>query len=129
MEVFNFESGEDDGRKEELHQIDCTSYINLHYPELNYFHVANESGTRAAIQFIIKRERMGVKKGVHDMHILTPTKIGEYPFATVELKRPAKKSRVSPEQKQFGEKVLRDGGLSVVCYGHMAFRRFLNKYY
>lgn len=129
MEVFNFQPGEDDGRKEELHQIDCTSFIGAHYPDLNYFHVANETGTKAKIQFVMKRRAMGVKAGVHDMHILTPTRVGGFSFCTVELKRPDRKARVSPEQAEFGRKVDSDGGLSVICWGHMAFRRFLEKYY
>ena len=129
MEVFNYLPGEDDGRKEELHQIDCASYIKNHRPDILMFHVANETGTKAAVQFVRKREAMGVMAGVADMIILRPTTTGGYPYSTVELKRPAKTARVNPNQKEFAANVDANGGLSVLCYGHLAFRRFLDKYY
>lgn len=129
IELFRHLPDEEDGRKEELHQIDCASYVEAHYPHLNFFHVANETGTKAKIQFVVKRQRMGVKKGVADMQIMTPTASGEFPFSSVELKRPDRGSRPSPDQKEYLSKVYRDGGLAVVCWGHMAFRRFLEKYY
>ncbi len=129
MELFPYEPGEDDGRKEELHQIDVASYIAEFYPHLNFFHVPNESGVKSSAGFIEKRRRMGVKKGVSDNQILTRTRCGTYPFTVMELKAPAKRKKTSEDQDDFGAKVERDGGLFVVCWGYKAAKRFLQKYY
>lgn len=117
-----------DLRKEELHQIDCTSFVSVWYPDLVYFHVANETGSKGAVQFVMKRRSMGVKKGVADIIILSPTITG-YPHSVVELKKPFKPSTLSRDQKEFLINASRSGGLSAVCYGHMAFREFLLEHY
>lgn len=129
MEIYRHLPEEEDGRKEWLHQQDCFSWVSTHYPHLLFFHVPNESGVKSSAGFIEKRRRAGVLKGVSDNEIMTPTSNGGYAFTSFELKRPDKKSRVSAEQFQFGEKVEKNGGLFVVCYGQMAFRRFLADYY
>ena len=129
MEIFKHLPEEEDGRKEWLHQQDCFSWVSTHYPHLLFFHVPNESGVRSSAGFIEKRRRSGVIKGVSDNQILTPTAIGGYAFSVCELKRPDKKAKPKPEQVAFGERVEANGGLFVVCYGNLAFRRFINKYY
>jgi len=129
MEIYRHLPDEEDGRKEWLHQQDCFSWVSTHYPHLLFFHVPNESGVKSSAGFIEKRRRAGVLKGVSDNPIMTPTSNGGYAFTSCELKRPDKKSRISAEQFQFGEKVEKNGGLFVVCYGQMAFRRFLADYY
>lgn len=129
MELFKHLSEEEDGRKEWLHQQDCFSYVSLHYPHLVFAHISNETGVASSAKFIDRRTRAGVVKGASDNMILTPTKIGDYPFSMCELKRPMKSAKPKPEQLEFGEKVEINGGLFVICWGSMAFRRFLQKYY
>lgn len=129
MELFKHLSEEEDGRKEWLHQQDCFSYVSLHYPHLLFFHVPNEVGLRVSAGVIEKRRRAGVRKGVSDNPILTPTKCGTYPFTCVEIKAPDKSKKASKDQIQFGVDVELNGGLFVICWGAMAFRRFLQKYY
>jgi len=128
MEKFPHLPEEEDGRLEWLHQADCFSWVSEHHPWLVFAHVSNESGTKSSAGFIEKRRRMGVVKGVSDNMILTPTNAG-HPFSMVELKRPMKKSKPSPEQLAFGERLEANGGLFVVVWGHLAFRRFIQKYY
>lgn len=129
MEIFKHLPEEEDGRKEWLHQQDCFSWVSTHYPHLLFFHVPNEIGLKSSPGVTEKRRRSGVIKGVSDNPILTPTVTGGYAFSVCELKRPAKSAKVSPEQIAFGERVEANGGLFVVCYGNLAFRRFINKYY
>lgn len=129
MELFKHLPEEEDGRKEWLHQQDCFSYVSLHYPHLLFFHVPNETGVRSSPGMIEKRRRAGVRKGVSDNPILTPTKCGSYAFTCVEIKAPDKSKKASRDQIQFGADVELNGGLFVICWGHLAFRRFLQKYY
>ncbi len=129
MVIYRHLPEEEDGRLEWLHQQDCFSYVSLHYPHLLFFHVPNETGTKAKVQYVEKRRRSGVLKGVSDNIILTPTFTGGYPFSVVELKRPAKSARISDDQKKFGARAEDVKGLFVVCYGVMAFRRFLADFY
>lgn len=129
MEMFKHLLGEEDGRKEWLHQQDCFSYVSLHYPHLLFFHVPNETGVRSSPGLIEKRRRAGVRKGVSDNPILTPTRCGTYAFTCFELKAPEKSKKASKDQIQFGVDVELNGGLFVICWGAMAFRRFLQKYY
>lgn len=129
MEMFKHLPEEEDGRKEWLHQQDCFSYVSLHYPHLLFFHVPNETGVRSSPGLIEKRRRAGVRKGVSDNPILTPTKCGTYAFTAFELKAPDKSKKASNDQIQFGVDVELNGGLFVICWGHVAFRRFLKKYY
>lgn len=129
MELFKHRPEEEDGRKEELHQMDCASWVTEHYPHLVFAHIPNESGVRSSAGFIEKRRRMGVLKGVSDNMILTPTVTGGYPFSVAELKRPMKNAKPSPEQITFGERIEMNGGLFVICWGMMSFRRFIHKFY
>lgn len=129
MEIFKHLPEEEDGRKEWLHQQDCFSWVITHYPHLVFAHISNETGVPSSAKLIDRRSRAGVVKGASDNMILSPTTYGVYPFSMCELKRPDKKAKVSPEQVAFGERVESNGGLFVVCYGHLAFRRFINKYY
>lgn len=129
MELFKHLPEEEDGRKEWLHQQDCFSYVSLHYPHLLFFHVPNETGVRSSPGMIEKRRRAGVRKGVSDNPILTPTKCGTYSFTCFELKAPEKSKKASKDQIKFGFEVELSGGLFVICWGHLAFRRFLQKYY
>lgn len=129
MELFKHLPEEEDGRKEWLHQQDCFSYVSLHYPHLLFFHVPNETGVRSSPGLIEKRRRAGVRKGVSDNPILTPTKCGTYPYTTFELKPPDRTKKPSKDQIIFGEQVDINGGLFVICWGNLAFRRFLQKYY
>lgn len=129
MEIFKHLPEEEDGRKEWLHQQDCFSWVSTHYPHLLFFHVPNETGVKSSPGSIEKRRRAGVRKGVSDNPILSPTTYGGFPFTTFELKAPDKSKKPSKDQIAFGERVEANGGLFVVCYGHLAFRRFINKYY
>lgn len=129
MELFPHLPEEEDGRFEWLHQQDCYAWVSLHYPHLIFAHISNETGVKSSAGLIEKRRRSGVVKGVSDNMILTPTRIGDYPFAMCEMKRPLKKAKPSPEQIAFGEKVELNGGLFVICWGLKAFKRFITKYY
>lgn len=129
MEIYRHLPEEEDGRKEWLHQQDCFSWVSVHYPHLVFAHISNETGVPSSAKLIDRRTRAGVVKGASDNMILTPTVTGGYPFSMCELKRPDKKAKPKPEQLAFGERVEANGGLFVVCYGQMAFRRFLADYY
>ena len=129
MIIYKHLPEEEDGRLEWLHQQDCFSYVSLHYPHLLFFHVPNETGKKTSAKAVSKRTRAGVVKGVSDNIILSPTSKGDHPFSAIELKRPSKSARLKPEQKSFGSRIDDGSGLFVVCYGVMAFRRFLADFY
>jgi len=98
---------------EATEQKALAAWINYKFPDVNWFHVANE-GKRLGAGKELKE--MGMKKGVSDVVILTS---GEcYKFGVIELKRKDRtKSRLQHEQSEFMTKVIRDGGFAAVAYG------------
>lgn len=115
--------------KEDDDGISFYAWVIYHFPEVNIFHVANESGVSTSAGHIEKRRRKGVTQGVSDYIILTP---GIKSFAVIELKRKDKtKSKVSKDQIEFLDRVVSDGGYAAVAYGleeaKKAFLQYYNK--
>ncbi|KAF2282434.1 hypothetical protein GH714_044119 [Hevea brasiliensis] len=71
--------------KEEIDQMAYGLWMEHRFPEVNFFHVPNETSTKSGVQLIIKRQKMGVKSGVHD-NIILHRGIA-WPYGTIELKR------------------------------------------
>lgn len=102
--------------KEEIDQMAYGLWMGYRFPDVNFFHVPNETGTKSGVQFVLKRQKMGVKNGVHDNLILTPGI--SWPYGVLELKRRDRtKSKVSQNQWDFGDKAVRDGGFAAIAYG------------
>lgn len=68
-----------------------------------------------------KNKAMGVSKGVPDYLILLPERV-----VFVELKR-CHGGRVSPEQLEWGEALVRSGAFFSVCYGALEAIAFVTK--
>ncbi len=102
--------------KEEIDQMAYGLWMEYRFPEVNFFHVPNETSTKSGVQLIIKRQKMGVKSGVHD-NIILHRGIA-WPYGSLELKRRDKtKCKVSTNQWKFGEYVVKDGGFAGIAYG------------
>ena len=113
--------------KEDDDGISFYAWVTYHYPEVNIFHVANESGVSSSAGHIEKRRRKGVTQGVSDYIILTP---GIKPSAVIELKRRDRtKSKVSKDQIDFLERVASDGGYAAIAYGLDEAKKAFLQYY
>jgi len=115
--IYIFDSGyRGPCQKEETDQMAYGLWMAHRFPDVNFFHVPNETGTKSGVQFVLKRKKMGVKSGVFDNVILTPGL--EWPYGAIELKKQKKTgTKVSDNQWSFGGKVVRDGGFAAIAYG------------
>ena len=102
-------------------------WVALHHPKVNIFHVANESGFSSSAGHIEKRRRKGVRQGVSDYIILTPSR--GYGFAVIESKRRDRtKSKWQEGQREFLNQCSSDGGFAAVCYGLEEMKKAFNFY-
>ena len=106
---------------EEDEQIAFVQWCNLN--NLTVHHSGNEIGgsTSAIKARAIKMKRMGTSKGFPDLIVLIPqygvdNEIDCYQMVIIEMKR-KKCGSVSPEQKEWLEKLELAGIPSRVCYG------------
>lgn len=115
--IWVFDSGyRGDCPKEETDQISYGLWMQHRFPDVLWFHVPNETGTRSGPQFVEKRRRMGVRSGVSDNVILT--RGINHKCGLIELKRRDKtKSKVSKSQNQVLEEAIAEGHFGAVAYG------------
>lgn len=115
--IWVFDSGyRGDCPKEETDQISYGLWMQYRFPDVLWFHVPNETGTRSGPQFIEKRRRMGVRSGVSDNVILTHGI--NHKCALIELKRCDKtKSKVSKSQTDVLEEAIAEGHFGAISYG------------
>lgn len=115
--IWVFESGyRGDCPKEETDQIGYGLWMQHRFPDVLWFHVPNETGTRSGPQFVEKRRRMGVRSGVSDNVILTHGI--NHKCGLIELKRRDKaKSKVSKSQTDVLEEAIADGHFGAIAYG------------
>lgn len=115
--IWVFDSGyRGDCPKEETDQISYGLWMQHSFPDVLWFHVPNETGTRSGPQFIEKRRRMGVRSGVSDNVILT--RGINHKCGLIELKRRDKtKSKVSKSQNQVLEETIAEGHFGAIAYG------------
>lgn len=115
--VWVFDSGyRGDCPKEETDQISYGLWMQHSFPDVLWFHVPNETGTRSGPQFVEKRRRMGVRRGVSDNVILTHGI--NHKCGLIELKRRDKtKSTVSKSQNQVLEAAVAEGHFGAIAYG------------
>jgi hypothetical protein len=108
-------------RNEDLEQIDFVQWVKCHYPDLAKFMVAPINEIKAPIHYQDKLNKMGRRKGAHDVLFLTA------PMFTIEFKK-ASGGAVSKQQTEFGEVIESQGGTATVCYGceqaKIAFKEF-----
>ncbi len=108
-------------RDENLEQIDFVQWVKCHHPALAQFMVAPINEIKAPIHYQCKLNKMGRRKGAHDVLFLTS------PIFTIEFKKESG-GTVSEDQKEFGAAVESQGGTAVVCYGceqaKIAFKEF-----
>lgn len=101
---------------EETDQMEYGLWMQYRFPDALWFHVPNETGTKSGIQFVLKRQKMGVRKGVSDNVILTHGV--NHKCAMIELKRRDKaKSKVSKEQMAILEMAVSEGHFAAIAYG------------
>lgn len=85
-----------------------------YHPILSKFLYAIANGGSRHILEAINLKEMGVKAGVSDLHL--PYPVPPYPGAWVEMKQPdKKKSRLTPEQKEWLELMRSVGFATAVC--------------
>lgn len=115
--IWVFDSGyRGDCPKEETDQISYGLWMQHRFPDVLWFHVPNETGTRSGPQFVEKRRRMGVRSGVSDNVILT--RGINHKCALIELKRRDKtKSKVSKSQTDVLEEAILEGHFGAIAYG------------
>jgi hypothetical protein len=115
--IWVFDSGyRGECPKEETEQMMYGCWMDYQFPNAIWFHVPNETGTKSGPQFVLKRQKMGVKRGVSDVIILSNGVA--HCGAVMELKRADRtKSKVSKEQATFLEKVADEGKFAAIAYG------------
>lgn len=115
--IWVFDSGyRGDCPKEETDQMAYGMWMQHRFPDVLWFHVPNETGTRSGPQFIEKRRRMGVRSGVSDNVILTHGI--NHKCGLIELKRLDKtKSKVSNSQTDVLEEAITEGHFGAIAYG------------
>lgn len=115
--IWVFDSGyRGDCSKEETDQIGYGLWMQHRFPDVLWFHVPNETGTRSGPQFVEKRRRMGVRSGVSDNVILTHGI--NHKCGLIELKRRDKtKSKVSKSQTDVLEEAIAEGHFGAIAYG------------
>lgn len=115
--IWVFDSGyRGDCPKEETDQISYGLWMQHRFPDVLWFHVPNETGTRSGPQFVEKRRRMGVRSGVSDNVILTHGI--NHKCALIELKRRDKtKSKVSKSQTDVLEEAIVECHFGAIAYG------------
>ena len=110
-------------RNESLEQIDFVQWVKCHYPDLAKFMVAPINEIKAPIHYQDKLNKMGRRKGAHDVLFLTSQ------IFTIEFKKESG-GTVSQDQKEFGAAVESQGGTATACYGceqaKVAFKEFYN---
>lgn len=115
--IWVFDSGyRGECPKEETDQMAYGLWMQYRFPEVLWFHVPNETGTKSGPQFVEKRRKMGVRSGVSDNVILT--KGASHPCGLIEGKRQDRtKSKVSPAQIQLLEEAIAEGHFGAIAYG------------
>jgi len=109
-------------RQERAEQIDAISWLVVHYPAefALIFHAPNESAGNAFHHSI--RAKEGVKAGVFDIIHLGGT--DQWRAGCFEMKRLDRtKSKVSAEQKAWGEAADSRGCFVAICYGFEEFKK------
>ena len=109
-------------KAEDSIQIAVADYLRLQYPNLLWFHVANERQTSP--RHGAKLKRMGVRAGVADIMILKATK--QAVGLCIELK--AGKNKQTPSQVEFRDAVIQEGWAYYVCYDFDSARKVIDKY-
>lgn len=113
-------------RSEETEQIILIDWCNLNrfkYPELELvYHVPN--GGKRNKSEAIRLKRAGVKKGVPDLCL--PVARGNYHGLYIEMKYA--NGKTSKEQKEWIEKLNKQGYKAVVCNGFEEAREAIEKY-
>lgn len=113
-------------RSESTEQMTLIDWCNINtcaYPELELiYHIPNE-GKRSDYQGK-KLKREGLKKGVPDLCLPVPRR--EYNGLYIEMKYG--NGRISKEQKEWLEKLNKQGYLAVVCYGFEEARETIEAY-
>lgn len=89
------------------------AYQRAAYPQLSLLiHIPNE-GKRSVVEGAMLK-RMGLRPGVPDL--ILPVSDGKHNCLFIEMKR-TKKSRISPDQKQWIDDLNKAGCKAMVCYG------------
>lgn len=103
----------------------CLAIAQWPHLEPLMFHVPNER--KATVQAQMRLNQQGVKKGVSDYIILTPS--NGHPYAVIELKRQDwSKSSLSKEQRDFLSAAMQQGAFAAVAYGWEAAIHAVNDY-
>lgn len=121
--IWVFDSGyRGECPKEETDQMAYGLWMQYRFPDVLWFHVPNETGTKSGPQFVEKRRKMGVRSGVSDNVILTNGV--NHKCGLIELKRRDKtKSKVSPSQIEVLEAAILEGHFGAIAYGLEEIKR------
>lgn len=113
-------------RSESTEQMTLIDWCNINtckYPELELiYHVAN-GGKRSKTE-AIRLKREGVKKGVPDLCL--PVARGRYHGLYIEMKY--NNGKTSKEQKEWLQKLSKQGYKAIVCYGFEEAKNTIERY-
>ena len=113
-------------RSEETEQITLIDWCNINicrYPELELIYHVPNGGKRNKSE-AIRLKRAGVKKGVPDLFL--PAARGNYHGLYIEMKYG--NGKTSKEQKEWIEKLNKQGYKAVVCNGFEEARETIERY-
>lgn len=102
------------------------SHIHLH-PELDLlYHIPNEAKRTPFVGRLMKA--MGMKPGVWDYHLPMGQDLGGVHLNGLWIEMKSKGKQLTPEQKEWGEKMLKANHAIARCYGWLNARQALLDY-
>ena len=113
-------------RSESTEQITLIDWCNINickYPELELLYHIPNGGRRSKVE-AVRLKHEGVKKGVPDLCL--PVARGNYHGLYIEMKYD--KGKTSKEQKEWLNKLNKQGYKAVVCYGFEEAREIIENY-
>ena len=109
---------------EQVALMQWAEYAKAAHPELDLLYAIANGGKRH-VKTALSLQAEGVKKGVLDLHLPVPR--GTFHGLYIEMKR-RKGGALSPEQKEFRDKVERQGYRTYVCKGWESARDAILEY-
>ena len=98
---------------EHAHQVTLVNWFDNRYKDISGYLFAIPNGGLRAKAVAVKLAKEGVRRGIPDL--MLPVATDGYHGLFIELKK--EKGRLTPQQKDWIERLSEQGYLAVVCYG------------